>query len=163
MREIIESARYKPILARMKVFIIDEVHMLSKSAFNGLLKTLEEPPEHVKFIFATTEIRRVPSRSVAMPAVRSAPGRCAGTLGSSRQDYRAGGSHRRSGSAGHDRAVGGRQRSRRTVHSRSGIATGSGHVSGDVVRGMLGLADRGRVLQCSIFWRSCSAAPRRRR
>ncbi len=60
IREIIESARYKPIVARMKVFIIDEVHMLSKSAFNALLKTLEEPPEHVKFIFATTEIRKVP-------------------------------------------------------------------------------------------------------
>src|SRR5690606_34211467 len=60
IREIIESARYKPLLARYKVFIIDEVHMLSKGAFNALLKTLEEPPEHVKFIFATTEIRKVP-------------------------------------------------------------------------------------------------------
>jgi DNA polymerase-3 subunit gamma/tau len=52
--------RYKPAIARYKVYIIDEVHMLSKAAFNGLLKTLEEPPEHVKFIFATTEIRKVP-------------------------------------------------------------------------------------------------------
>ena len=60
IREIIESARYKPLVARYKVFIIDEVHMLSKGAFNALLKTLEEPPEHVKFIFATTEIRKVP-------------------------------------------------------------------------------------------------------
>jgi DNA polymerase-3 subunit gamma/tau len=60
IREIIESARYKPALARFKVFIIDEVHMLSKAAFNGLLKTLEEPPEHVKFVFATTEIDKVP-------------------------------------------------------------------------------------------------------
>ncbi|MGQ0674118.1 MAG: DNA polymerase III subunit gamma/tau [Hyphomicrobium sp.] len=60
MREIIENARYRPIMARAKVFIIDEVHMLSKGAFNALLKTLEEPPEHVKFIFATTEIRKVP-------------------------------------------------------------------------------------------------------
>ena len=60
IREIIESARYKPISARTKVYIIDEVHMLSTAAFNGLLKTLEEPPEHVKFIFATTEIRKVP-------------------------------------------------------------------------------------------------------
>src|SRR5918995_5682906 len=60
IRELIESARYKPILARYKVFIIDEVHMLSKGAFNALLKTLEEPPEHVKFIFATTEVRKVP-------------------------------------------------------------------------------------------------------
>eukprot|EP00873_Tetraselmis_striata_P016836 jgi/Tetstr1/437100/TSEL_025860.t1 len=60
IREITEAARYRPASARYKVYIIDEVHMLSKSAFNGLLKTLEEPPEHVKFIFATTEIRKVP-------------------------------------------------------------------------------------------------------
>ena len=60
IREIIEAVRYKPVSARMKVYVIDEVHMLSNAAFNGLLKTLEEPPEHVKFIFATTEIRKVP-------------------------------------------------------------------------------------------------------
>jgi DNA polymerase-3 subunit gamma/tau len=60
MREIIDSVRYAPVQVRMKVYIIDEVHMLSKSAFNALLKTLEEPPPHVKFIFATTEIRKVP-------------------------------------------------------------------------------------------------------
>ena len=60
VREIIESARYRPTMARSKIFIIDEVHMLSKAAFNGLLKTLEEPPEHVKFLFATTEIEKVP-------------------------------------------------------------------------------------------------------
>ena len=60
IREIIEGTRYAPAAARYKVYIIDEVHMLSKQAFNGLLKTLEEPPPHVKFIFATTEIRKVP-------------------------------------------------------------------------------------------------------
>ena len=60
VREIIDSARYRPVSARTKVYIIDEVHMLSKQAFNGLLKTLEEPPEHVKFLFATTEIDKVP-------------------------------------------------------------------------------------------------------
>ena len=60
IRELIESVRYRPTGARFKVYIVDEVHMLSKSAFNALLKTLEEPPEHVKFIFATTEIRKVP-------------------------------------------------------------------------------------------------------
>jgi DNA polymerase III subunit gamma/tau len=60
VREIIENARYRPVSARTKVYIIDEVHMLSKPAFNGLLKTLEEPPEHVKFLFATTEIEKVP-------------------------------------------------------------------------------------------------------
>lgn len=60
MRELLDGARYTPVSARYKVFIIDEVHMLSKSAFNALLKTLEEPPAHVKFVFATTEIRKVP-------------------------------------------------------------------------------------------------------
>ncbi|MBI4183575.1 MAG: DNA polymerase III subunit gamma/tau [Proteobacteria bacterium] len=60
IREIIEGVRYRPVSARYKVYIVDEVHMLSKPAFNALLKTLEEPPEHVKFVFATTEIRKVP-------------------------------------------------------------------------------------------------------
>jgi len=60
VRELLDSARYAPTNARYKVYIIDEVHMLSKGAFNALLKTLEEPPAHVKFIFATTEIRKVP-------------------------------------------------------------------------------------------------------
>ena len=60
IREILDGVRYKPTNARYKIYIIDEVHMLSKNAFNALLKTLEEPPAHVKFIFATTEIRKVP-------------------------------------------------------------------------------------------------------
>ena len=60
IRELIEGVRYRPTTARYKVYIIDEVHMLSKNAFNALLKTLEEPPEHVKFIFATTEVRKIP-------------------------------------------------------------------------------------------------------
>ncbi len=60
VREVIDATRYRPLQARSKVFIIDEVHMLSRNAFNALLKTLEEPPPHVKFIFATTEIRKVP-------------------------------------------------------------------------------------------------------
>src|ERR1700748_2761252 len=59
-REIIEAVRYKPMQARTKVFILDEVHMLTTQAFNALLKTLEEPPPHIIFIFATTEIRKVP-------------------------------------------------------------------------------------------------------
>jgi DNA polymerase-3 subunit gamma/tau len=60
IRELIEGVRYRPTSARFKIYIIDEVHMLSTAAFNALLKTLEEPPEHVKFIFATTEIRKIP-------------------------------------------------------------------------------------------------------
>lgn len=60
IRDILDGVRYKPTNCRYKIYIIDEVHMLSKSAFNALLKTLEEPPAHVKFIFATTEIRKVP-------------------------------------------------------------------------------------------------------
>lgn len=60
VREIIDSVQYAPVSGRYKIFIIDEVHMLSKNAFNALLKTLEEPPEHTKFVFATTEIRKVP-------------------------------------------------------------------------------------------------------
>ncbi len=60
IREIIDSIAYRPVMARHKIYIIDEVHMLSNSAFNALLKTLEEPPAHVKFIFATTEIKKVP-------------------------------------------------------------------------------------------------------
>ena len=59
-RDIIEGVGYRPVSARYKIYIIDEVHMMSKSAFNALLKTLEEPPDNVKFIFATTEIRKVP-------------------------------------------------------------------------------------------------------
>src|SRR6185436_8245693 len=60
IRELIEGVRYRPVSARYKVYIIDEVHMLSGNAFNALLKTLEEPPPHVKFVFATTELRKVP-------------------------------------------------------------------------------------------------------
>lgn len=60
MRDLIDSVQYAPVSARYKVYIIDEVHMLSKSAFNAILKTLEEPPPHVKFIFATTELRKIP-------------------------------------------------------------------------------------------------------
>jgi len=60
IRELIDGVVYRPVSGRYKIYIVDEVHMLSRNAFNALLKTLEEPPEHVKFIFATTEIRRVP-------------------------------------------------------------------------------------------------------
>ncbi len=75
MREIIEATRFRPMQARNKVFVIDEVHMLSRNAFNALLKTLEEPPPHVEFVFATTEnAQGADHGAVALPAVRSAPG-----------------------------------------------------------------------------------------
>ena len=60
IRELIENSKYSPTSAKFKIFIIDEVHMLSKQAFNGLLKTLEEPPPSLKFILATTEVRKIP-------------------------------------------------------------------------------------------------------
>ena len=60
VRELIESSKYNPTSAKYKIIILDEVHMLSKQAFNGLLKTLEEPPPHLKFIFATTEVKKIP-------------------------------------------------------------------------------------------------------
>ena len=60
VRELIDSSKYKPTSAKFKIIILDEVHMLSKQAFNGLLKTLEEPPPHLKFIFATTEVKKIP-------------------------------------------------------------------------------------------------------
>ena len=61
IRELIDGVQYAPVSSNFKVYIIDEIHMLSNAAFNGLLKTLEEPPEHVKFIFATTEVRKIPA------------------------------------------------------------------------------------------------------
>src|SRR5512146_1139725 len=60
MREILDNARYAPTVGRFKVYLIDEVHMLSKAAFNSMLKTLEEPPEHVKFVLATTDPQKIP-------------------------------------------------------------------------------------------------------
>lgn len=146
VREIIESARYKPILARTKVFIIDEVHMLSKGAFNALLKTLEEPPEHVKFIFATTEIRKVPVtvlsrcqrfdlRRVDVPELSAHLGNITAKEGASAEPEAL---------AMIARAAGGSVRDGLSILDQA-IAMGSGKVSGDIVRGMLGLADRGRV------------------
>ncbi len=146
MREIIESARYKPILARTKVFIIDEVHMLSKGAFNALLKTLEEPPEHVKFIFATTEIRKVPVtvlsrcqrfdlRRVDVPELSQHFKRIVDKEGASAED---------DALALIARAAGGSVRDGLSILDQA-IATGSGNVTAPSVRAMLGLADRGRI------------------
>jgi DNA polymerase-3 subunit gamma/tau len=146
VREIIESARYKPILARIKVFIIDEVHMLSKNAFNALLKTLEEPPEHVKFIFATTEIRKVPvtvlSRCQRFDLRRIDVPELSAHLQSI--TAKEGGSTEPEALAMIARAAGGSVRDGLSILDQA-IAMGSGTVTSGAVRDMLGLADRGRV------------------
>ncbi|MGE3916295.1 MAG: DNA polymerase III subunit gamma/tau [Hyphomicrobiaceae bacterium] len=146
IREIIESARYKPIAARYKVFIIDEVHMLSKGAFNALLKTLEEPPPHVKFIFATTEIRKVPVtvlsrcqrfdlRRVDVPLLSAHFARIVAKEGATAED---------AALALIARAAEGSVRDGLSVLDQA-IAMGSGSVTESGVRAMLGLADRGRL------------------
>jgi DNA polymerase III subunit gamma/tau len=146
MRELIESARYRPLIARYRVFIIDEVHMLSKGAFNALLKTLEEPPEHVKFIFATTEIRKVPVtvlsrtqrfdlRRVDVPELAAHFRRIVTEEGAEAADdaltliARSAEGSVRDGLSLLDQA----------------IALGQGRVTAETVRDMLGLADRGRI------------------
>jgi DNA polymerase III subunit gamma/tau len=146
VREIIESARYKPMVARYKVYLIDEVHMLSKGAFNALLKTLEEPPGHVKFIFATTEVRKVPVtvlsrtqrfdlRRVDVPLLVEHFRKIVASEGASAEDAalnliaRASEGSVRDGLSLLDQA----------------LAMGSGGVATERVRAMLGLADRGRI------------------
>ncbi len=146
VREIIESARYKPLVARMKVFVIDEVHMLSKNAFNALLKTLEEPPEHVKFVFATTEIRKVPV-TVLSRCQRFDLRRVEGAVLSAhfKKIVAAEGVE-----AADDaltliaRAAEGSVRDGLSILDQA-IAMSSGKVTAPDVRAMLGLADRGRI------------------
>ena len=120
IRELIDSAHYKPNTARYKVYIIDEVHMLSKQAFNGLLKTLEEPPEHVKFIFATTEARKVPvtvlSRCQRFDLKRIEIERARDASG---ERCRSGRRQRRASRARADRPRGGRLGARCAVDPRS--------------------------------------------
>ena len=147
IREIIEQVRYAPVSARYKVYIIDEVHMLSTQAFNGLLKTLEEPPPHVKFIFATTEIRKVPitvlSRCQRFDLRRVDAGmltehlnRIADLEGITVEDEAV---------AMVARADEGSVRDALSIFDQA-IAHGAGTVTAEQVRSMLGLADRGRVV-----------------
>lgn len=143
IRELLDGVPYRPAIARFKVYIIDEVHMLSEKAFNALLKTLEEPPEHVKFIFATTEVRKVPvtvlsrcqrfdlrrieaevlethlGRIVAQEKVQATPAALRLLA----------------------RAADGSVRDALSLLDQA-IAHGGGVVEEEVVRGMLGLADR---------------------
>ena len=146
IRELIEGVRYRPVTARTKVYIIDEVHMLSRQAFNGLLKTLEEPPEHVVFIFATTEIRKVPvtvlSRCQRFDLRRVAQARLA--------EHFAGLAEREGvrvappGLAMIARAADGSVRDGLSLLDQAISLTG-GEVGEEEVKVMLGLADRARI------------------
>ncbi len=144
---IIDTVAYRAASARYKVFIIDEVHMLSASAFNALLKTLEEPPAHVKFIFATTEIRKVPvtvlSRCQRYDLRRIEPEvmiallqKIAAAEGAQISDEAL---------ALITRAAEGSVRDATSLLDQA-ISHGAGETGTDQVRAMLGLADRGRVL-----------------
>ncbi|KIN74032.1 DNA polymerase III subunit gamma/tau [Sulfitobacter guttiformis] len=147
IREIIDSVHYRAASARYKVYIIDEVHMLSTGAFNALLKTLEEPPEHVKFIFATTEIRKVPvtvlSRCQRFDLRRIEPEvmitllqKIAGAEGAEIAD---------DALALITRAAEGSARDATSLLDQA-ISHGAGETTALQVRAMLGLADRARVL-----------------
>jgi DNA polymerase-3 subunit gamma/tau len=147
VREIIEASRYRPATARYKVYIIDEVHMLSTAAFNGLLKTLEEPPEHVKFVFATTEIRKVPVtvlsrcqrfdlRRVEADVLVAHLAKIAGAETVTVEDEAL---------ALVARAAEGSVRDSLSLLDQA-IAHGAGAVTAEAVRAMLGLADRARVV-----------------
>jgi DNA polymerase-3 subunit gamma/tau len=146
IREIIEAVRYAPSMARYKIYIIDEVHMLSTAAFNGLLKTLEEPPPHVKFVFATTEIRKVPvtvlSRCQRFDlkrveiAVLNAHFKRIAEAESAQIDEDA--------LTLISRAAEGSVRDGLSLLDQA-IAHGAGQVNAELVRDMLGLADRGQV------------------
>jgi DNA polymerase-3 subunit gamma/tau len=146
IREIIDSVRYLPVSARYKVYIIDEVHMLSRQAFNGLLKTLEEPPAHVKFIFATTEIRKVPvtvlSRCQRFDLRRLSVEELTGLLGSvaGKENVEAEDNALRLIA----RAADGSARDGLSLLDRA-IAHAEGSVREADVRDMLGLADRARI------------------
>jgi DNA polymerase-3 subunit gamma/tau len=148
IREILESVRYAPVMARYKVYIIDEVHMLSTQAFNGLLKTLEEPPPHVKFIFATTEIRKVPvtvlSRCQRFDLKRIDSERLAEHLGNicAKEGVKVDAD----GLALIARAAEGSARDGLSLLDQALVQKPGASVSAADVREMLGLADRGRVL-----------------
>ena len=147
IREIIDSVHYRAASARYKIYIIDEVHMLSTSAFNALLKTLEEPPAHVKFIFATTEIRKVPvtvlSRCQRFDLRRIEPEDMIALLKKLAQAE--GGQIADDALALITRAAEGSARDATSLLDQA-LAHGAGETSADQVRAMLGLADRGRII-----------------
>ena len=152
IREIIDSVHYRAASARFKIYIIDEIHMLSNNAFNALLKTLEEPPEHVKFIFATTEIRKVPvtvlSRCQRFDLRRIEPEEMIKMLQNLAKLENA--SISNEALALITRASEGSARDAQSLLDQA-ISHGAGETSVDQVRAMLGLADRGRVLDLFEF------------
>ncbi|HVE01383.1 MAG TPA: DNA polymerase III subunit gamma/tau [Sphingomicrobium sp.] len=146
IREIIDAVRYASVSARYKIYIIDEVHMLSKSAFNALLKTLEEPPEHVKFLFATTEVNKVPvtvlSRCQRFDLRRIPAEKLAAHFS---EVSKAEGVEIETEAVGMiARAAEGSARDGLSILDQA-IAHGAGTVTAEQVRDMLGLADRGRI------------------
>ncbi|MEL7030489.1 MAG: DNA polymerase III subunit gamma/tau, partial [Pseudomonadota bacterium] len=163
IRELIEAVRYGPVQARYKVYIIDEVHMLSIQAFNGLLKTLEEPPPHVKFIFATTEIRKVPvtvlSRCQRFDLRRIEAATLSAHLSAIVEKE---GAQVEDGAlALIARAAEGSVRDALSLLDQALVQTGGeGGVSAEDVRSMLGLADRTRTLELldAIFKGEAGAA-----
>jgi len=150
MREMLDGVRYTPATARYKVYIIDEVHMLSAGAFNALLKTLEEPPDHAKFIFATTEIRKVPitvlSRCQRFDLRRVEADALQGHL--SKICEKEGANVSDDGLALIARAAEGSVRDSLSLLDQAIVQAGldGAAVSGEQVRTMLGLADRVRIL-----------------
>jgi DNA polymerase-3 subunit gamma/tau len=149
MRELLDGVRYAPVEARYKVYIIDEVHMLSTAAFNALLKTLEEPPPHAKFIFATTEIRKVPvtilSRCQRFDLRRVEPEVLVKHL--EKIAAAEGAVVEADGLALIARAAEGSVRDGLSLLDQAIVQTERGQpVAGEVVRDMLGLADRGQTI-----------------
>jgi len=147
IREILDGVRYAPTSARYKIYIIDEVHMLSKNAFNALLKTLEEPPDHVKFIFATTEIRKVPVTVLSRCQRFDLRRIDAATLGAYYKTIT-----EKEGVKADDealtliaRAADGSARDGLSMLDQA-IALSQGNVTSEKVKDMLGLADRSLVL-----------------
>ena len=147
VRAIIDGIRYGPVSARYKVYIVDEVHMLSEKAFNAFLKTLEEPPPHAKFVFATTEIRKVPVtilsrcqrfdlRRVEAPTLHAHLAKVCAAEGVATEDEALGAIVR---------AAEGSVRDALSLLDQA-IAHGAGSVTALSVRDMLGLADRARIL-----------------
>ena len=143
MREILDNARYAPTVGRYKVYLIDEVHMLSKAAFNSMLKTLEEPPEHVKFVLATTDPQKNPGDgAVALSSVQPEGACTCGDRRATRGDSRRRRHRvrRRQRSVQIARAARGSMRDALSVLDQA-IAHGAGEVRADAVRAMLGTVE----------------------